>query len=375
MGDAKVVEASPEAEKRGRRLKKESPASIDRESVDDRLVVEKSQLEKLRVRLDEEWQVRKATQPQLGSREAAKPDKVEKGAFVAKTGKAEREASVPKLIEQLQSAGNWEARRDAAIELSKIAAKSSPLPDAAAALAQALDVDTIAQVRIAAAVSLGFCGELEQDAKRKLKNASRSDSEKRVRAWATVAILQSGCHSISEVYTIRKLLKDSEDAVRSSTLQALADLGELGLGERLTPLIENLVAVAEDDAVLSVRCEAVDALGFIAESVDLAVPLLTKLLQSQKDESKIRLSAARALGRFGKCSAASAASAVSTLIAAAFQETDEGICRDIVKILAAMDRRNAMWASREFQDALQKEPEKAAKAAKLLGYLGNVAGR
>merc|ERR1712129_169609 len=93
---------------------------------------------------------------------------------------------------------------------------------------------------------------------------------------------------------------------RRSAVQALADLGDQGYGERATLLVSALVHILDRDPEPLVCADAAEALGCLGMNEESVLSSLADALCDDSLDSAIRANAAQALGRFGELAASQA---------------------------------------------------------------------
>jgi HEAT repeat protein len=196
--------------------------------------------------------------------------------------------AAPALVEALRDKkADRSVRLFAAFALGRI----DPTPPnlAVAALGEVLrDAESPAEVRKAAADSLGLLGKGAEDAVPALAEALNDTKNVEVRRSAAVALAQIGSPAVKALPELRQATRDEDKFVRSHATHVLA-----GLGKDAADAIPDLVRLAKDDTVTEVRVAAIEALGLVGVRTPDAVDALTTA--SRSSQTVLREAAVEAL--------------------------------------------------------------------------------
>jgi WD40 repeat protein len=208
------------------------------------------------------------------------------GALPPKTGEADQEKMVRKLVAALQNK-DWYTRHRAAWDLGDMGpAARAAVP----ALAKAL-TDPDRWVRNSAALALGKVGTAANEAIPALI-AAVTDKQRTVRESVAKTLLDLAPAPAEAVPALSALLKDRDPDVRELGCTCLARVGPAA-----AKAVSALAVTAASDPVYSVRIAAVTALGELGPAAQEAVPMLGTAMKDKDRE--LRSAAVKALRNIG----------------------------------------------------------------------------
>ena len=255
-------------------------------------------------------------------------------------------------IGDLLSSVDPDLRARAASELARLAGKF-PKPPAStiSALAGAMESDSAAPVRAAAAQALGSLG--DPAALSELAEAAAGDDDPAVRAAAVEALAELD-DPAALAHLAEAIAGDPDPAVRAAAAEAL---GELDDPAALAQIAE---AMASDSSA-SVRAAAAGALGSAGDPAALST--LAEAAVADNDPT-VRAAALEALADLDD------SAALPPLAEAAAGDSDPTVRAAAVEALAALDDPEALDTLSEALDSDEAAPVRAA-AAEALGSLGD----
>ena len=243
-------------------------------------------------------------------------------------------------------------RARAASDLARLAGKfPKPPASAISALAGAMESDSAAPVRAAAAQALGSLG--DPAALSELAEAAAGDDDPAVRAAAVEALAELD-DPAALAHLAEAIAGDADPAVRAAAAGALADLDDPAA------LSEIAEAMASDSSA-SVRAAAAGALGSAGDPAALST--LAEATAADNDPM-VRAAAVGALADLDD------SAALPPLAEAASGDSDPAVRAAAVEALAALDDPEALATLSEALDSDEAAPVRAA-AAEALGSLGD----
>ena len=268
------------------------------------------------------------------------------------SGESKLLPDIARAIADLLNSVDPGLRARAASELARLAGKfPTPPASAISALAEAMESDSAAPVRAAAAQALGSLGDPEALAD--LAEAAAGDDDPAVRAAALEALTELD-DPAALAHLAEAIAGDADPAVRAAAAQALAELDD-------PAALSQIAEAMASDSSASVRAAAAGALGSAGDPAALST--LAEAAAGDHDPA-VRAAALEALAELDD------SAALPTLAQAAAGDSDPMVRAAAVEALAALDDPDALDTLSEALDSDQSAPVRAA-AAGALGSLGD----
>ena len=268
------------------------------------------------------------------------------------SGESKLLPDIARAIADLLNSVDPGLRARAASELARLAGKfPTPPASAISALAEAMESDSAAPVRAAAAQALGSLDDPEALAD--LAEAAAGDDDPAVRAAALEALTELD-DPAALAHLAEAIAGDADPAVRATAAQALADLDD-------PAALSQIAEAMASDSSASVRAAAAGALGSAGDPAGLST--LAEAAAGDHDPA-VRAAALEALAELDD------SAALPALAQAAAGDSDPMVRAAAVEALAALDDPDALDTLSEALDSDQSAPVRAA-AAGALGSLGD----